>query len=98
MELNITYRHLDSTEAMDTRIREKAEHLKKYFKGKMEIHWVCSVEGGMHLNEVNIHAGHHYFHASAESDNMYKTLDKVLAKLEQQIRRKDKKIKDKSKH
>ncbi len=95
MQLSISYRHMESTPSIENKIREKAEHLEKYFKGNGEIKWVCMVEKGRHSSEVQVHAGHHYFHAHAENDNLYKTMDEALEKIEKQIRRKDKKEKDK---
>ena len=38
--------------------------------------------------EVDIHAGPHHFHAHETSEDMYTTIDKVVDKLERQIRAK----------
>ena len=95
MKLNIVYRHLDSTPSIEEKIREKADHLKKYFDGKIEITWTCSVDNKLHRSEVNVHAGHNFFHAKAEDDNLYKTMDEVLSKVERQIRKKNNQLKDK---
>lgn len=95
MKLNITYRHLDPTPAIKAKITEKATHLKKFFHGKIEISWVCSIENKIHRSSVNVHASHNYFHAEAKSDNLYKTFDEVIEKLERQIMKKDSKAKDK---
>ena len=94
MELKITYRHLESTPSIEEKIRDKASHLEKYFKGNMEVHWICGVEKDRHTSEVNVHAGHHYFNAKAEDDDLYKTMDQALKKIEPQIREKNKQIKD----
>jgi len=90
MKLNITYRHLASTPSIEERITEKVAHFVKYFNESVEINWVCSIDNGLHRSEVNVHAGQQYFHAKAEEDNLYKTIDRVLAKLERQIRKKNK--------
>lgn len=95
MKLKISYHHLDSSPSIDEKIRAKAEHLKKYFSGESEISWVCSVENHRHKSEVNAHAGHFHFHASAEADNLYKTLDDVIHKIEVQMSKKDNQLKDK---
>lgn len=86
MNLDITYRHLESTPAIDQRIREKAEHLKKYFQGNADVHWTCSIEGERHISDVNVHVGKMFFHARAEDQNLYKTFDEVLSKIERQLR------------
>jgi putative sigma-54 modulation protein len=95
MELSISYRHLDSTPSLDAKITEKAEHLKKYFQGKISVDWVCSVDGHEHTSEVSVHAGHTRFHAHAADKCLYHTLDSALSKMEKQLSRKNSKLKNK---
>jgi putative sigma-54 modulation protein len=95
MKLNIVYRHFKSTPAIKSKIKEKADHLKKYFKGKINVNWVCTIENDIHRSEVNVRAGHDLFHAKAEDTSLYKTMDEVLSKIERQVRKKDKKLKNK---
>jgi len=95
MKLKISYHHLESTPSIDSKVKEKAEHLKKYFDGKIDVTWVCSVERDRHKSEVNVHAGNFHFHADAEDDNLYKTFDEVLHKIEKQVSKKSDKLKDK---
>lgn len=95
MNLTISYRHLDSTESLDGKIRDKADHLKKYFNGNVDVNWTCSIDGhDQHKSEVHVHAGHSDFHAHAIDNDLYKTLDKVLSKIEKQIQKKNSQIKD----
>lgn len=95
MELNISYRHLDPSDALSAKIEEKVAHLKKYFHGKLKVDWVCSVDGHQqHKSEVNVHFGSKIFHANAVDKNLYVSLDIVLQKLEKQIQKKNGKIKN----
>lgn len=94
MNLSISYRHMDSSEALENKIKEKAEHLKKYFHGNVDIKWVCSIEKNNHISEVNVHAGSGNFHAHAEDKSMYSTLDLALAKIEKQVSKSNSKQKD----
>lgn len=96
MELNISYRHLEPSEAVSAKISEKVAHLNKYFHGKLKVDWVCSVDGHhQHRSEVNVHYGSNNFHAHAVDKNLYHSLDLVLHKLERQIQKKNEKLKDK---
>jgi putative sigma-54 modulation protein len=95
MKINISYHHLESTPSIDQKVREKANHLNKYFDGSVDVNWVCSVERDRHKSEVNVHAGKFHFHAEAEDDNLYKTLDDVLQKIERQVSKQNDKVKDK---
>jgi putative sigma-54 modulation protein len=96
VDLKISYRHLDSSDSISSKIEEKIDHLKKYFSGKLEVHWVCSVDGhDQHKSEVQINVAGTRFHAHATDKNLYSTLDSVVAKLESQMRKKNEKLKDK---
>ncbi len=95
MNLNVSFKNLDSSPALVSKIEKKAEHLKKYFQGKMNIRWICSIEGGLQRSEVNIHAGQSNFHAHAEDKCIYNSLDLVLNKLEKQLQKKSMKMNNK---
>lgn len=95
MRLTISFKHLEHTKALDERIQEKSEKLKKYFMGKMNVEWVCWVHGEEHWAEVKVHGNKFDFFAKASADNMYKALDQVVEKMERQIDKKKQKITDK---
>jgi putative sigma-54 modulation protein len=78
------------------KIEEKLNHLKKYFSGKLDIHWVCSVDGhDQHKSEVQVNVAGTRFHAHAIDKNLYSTLDVAVGKLESQMRKKNDKLKNK---
>lgn len=90
MNLMTTFKNFDSTEAIDEQIRKKAAKLEKYFLGSdIKIRWVCSKEGDLQRSDVEItgYAGDP-IHASAESDDLYKTFDEVVQKISRQARKK----------
>lgn len=95
MKIKISYRHLNSTPSIDTKIRAKLEHLSKLTGPQAEAHWTCSVNKEDHLSEVTIHDGHHHYHASSKCKTLYQTMDEVLAKLEKQIKKSHEKERDK---
>lgn len=95
MELKISYRHLDSTPAIEEKVQQKAEKLKKYFDGKIYVDWTCGVEGDVHLSEVTVLGDHFTYHASGRDSNLYRTLDDVVQKLEKQLRKKKELTRDK---
>ncbi len=92
MRIKTTFRHLDHTPALDERIQMKSEKLLKYFEGNINLHWTCYVkEDGSHCSELHAFGSGIDFHASAQSENLYKTFDKVINKIERQVhKRKDK--------
>ncbi len=85
MKVTISLKHLDHTPALDDRIREKSEQFSKYFQGTAAVNWVCWLHEAEHWAEVKIHAGHQDFFAKASTENSYKTLDKVVDRVERQL-------------
>ena len=94
MRIKISFKHLEHTEAIDKAIHEKTKKLDKYFHGVTQVIWTCSVENGKHLAEVKILGPSFDFLARSKSDNLYKSLDLVLEKLEKQLEKKKDKWKN----
>jgi len=95
MDLKISYRHIESTPSIEAKIREKAEKLKKYFHGRINVDWICSVDGDAHHSEVTVRGDHFTYHASSAEDNLYKTIDGAMAKLKKQLDKKNTQVKEK---
>jgi putative sigma-54 modulation protein len=87
MKLTISFKHLKHSDALDTKIKEKTEKLEKYFQGNTSVHWVCWVHENEHWAEIKVHGPKFDFFAKASSDNMYKTLDLCIEKMERQVER-----------
>lgn len=85
MKLKISFKHLEHTPALDHRIAEKSEHFEKYFQGNISVHWTCWVHNDEHWAEVKVHGPKFDFFAKASADNMYKSLDLVVEKVEKQF-------------
>jgi ribosomal subunit interface protein len=88
MKLSITCKNFDTTGSIKQKIEEKSEHLHKFEHGDIRVRWVCSVNNHIHKSEVSVDSDHGHFHASAEDDNLYKTFDEVIPKLEKQLSKK----------
>lgn len=87
MNLTISFKHLEHTPALDQRIREKSEKFKKYLHGSYNVDWVCWISENDHWAEVKVHGGNQDFFAKASAESMYKTLDRVVEKVERQLER-----------
>lgn len=88
MNLKISFKHLKHTPALDERIKEKSEKLARYFEGNTNITWVCWVNGDEHWAEIKAQGPKFDFFAKACADNMYKSLDLCIDKMERQFHRK----------
>lgn len=95
MKLKISFKHLKHTPALDERIKEKSEKLEKYFEGNTSVEWVCWVHGDEHWAEIKVHGPKFDFFAKGCSDNMYKSLDVCIDKMERQVVKKKAMFKNK---
>lgn len=85
MNVNITFRHMDHTPALDSIIREKSEKFSKWFGPNAQVSWTCWKEGIDQCSEVFVHAGSKEYFAKAHADDLYKTFDIVVHKIQNQI-------------
>jgi putative sigma-54 modulation protein len=88
MKLKIFFKNLEHTPALDLRIKEKSEKFKKYFQGNTSIHWFCWIQDNQHWAEIKVHGPKFDFFAKASADNLYKSLDLAVDKMERQIEKK----------
>lgn len=86
MNVNITFRHMDHTPALDNMIREKSEKFTKWFGPSASVHWTCFKDGIDHCSEVSVQAGHQEYFAKAHADDLYKTFDLIIQKIQNQIK------------
>ena len=86
MNITITFRHMEGTEAVKNHAHEKLAKLQKFLRTAMTAQVTLSVEGLEHVADVAIASGSAHFHATERSEDMYASIDLVHDKLERQIR------------
>lgn len=89
MQLAVTFRHMDATPALKEYAKEKVERINKYFPDPIKAHVVFSTDGGFnHVADVMITL-HNGFVIKGEetTEDMYSSIDLVMAKIERQVRR-----------
>jgi putative sigma-54 modulation protein len=85
MQVQITFRHMEHTPALDDLIREKSQKFAKWFGEGGTAHWVCGVEGLEQWSEVRVHTGREEYFAKASADVLYKSIDLVVQKIHNQL-------------
>jgi putative sigma-54 modulation protein len=87
MNISITFRQMEATDAVKNYANEKVARLQKFLRRplKGQVTLSCQDGGRSHHAEVDVHAGSEHFHAHETSEDMYATIDKVIDKLERQI-------------
>ncbi len=95
MNLQINFHHIDSTEALKGKIGEKAEKLKKYFEGDFRVVWTCEVQGHEQSSHIHLTGKNLDLNAQASDEDLYKTFDVAIAKIEKQLAKHKTQVKDK---
>jgi len=93
MQIQVTFRHVDSSEAVKEYAREKVGKLQKYLDGPVEANVTLSVEKHRHEADVVVVAGGVKIHGRETTGDLFSSLDLVTDKLEKQIKRYRDKIK-----
>jgi putative sigma-54 modulation protein len=86
MNITITFRHMDATDAVKGYSTEKVARLQRFLRWPMKGQVTLSCQHDrLHSVEVDVHAGHTHFHAHETTEDMYASIDKVVDKMERQI-------------
>jgi putative sigma-54 modulation protein len=87
MQVNVTFRHLEPSDALKSFAREKVERVKKYLDQASEANVVLSLEKHVHHAEVLVHSGPFFLRGREQSDDMYASIGMAMDKIEKQIKR-----------
>jgi putative sigma-54 modulation protein len=86
--VRVTGRHVSITEAIKNYATSKVEHLHLDYPRIIEAHVILDVEKHRHYAEIILHCSNHItIEASHETDDMYASVDGVIAKIAQQMRK-----------
>ena len=86
MNISVTFRHVDASDSIRARATEKFAKLQKFLRQPMTARVTVSLEKLLHQVEARISSGGNRFEAHESTEDMYTSIDKVLDKLERQIR------------
>ncbi|OGP16076.1 MAG: ribosomal subunit interface protein [Deltaproteobacteria bacterium GWA2_50_8] len=98
MNIDVTFRHLDASDAVKTHVFEKMERIKKYLIKPEHVHVILTVEN--HHNKINniveiiLSENGNRLSANERGENMYASIDMAVGKIERQL----KKYKEKTKN
>ncbi len=94
MQLSVTFRHMEASDALKEHAREKLDKIKKYFPDPIMAHVVLSMQRGyQHHADVSIQLHNGLVLKGTENtEDMYSSIDLVMAKIERQVRRYKEKI------
>ncbi len=86
MNFSITFRHMDASEAIKKHTAAKLGKLQKFLRQPMTAKVTISVDKLKHVAEARISSGGAHLEAKESSDDMYSSIDRMIEKLDRQIR------------
>ncbi len=95
MRINLTFRHVESSDALKEYAEQRLKKLKKYADGPMDVNVVLSVEKFRHTAEVVISGDGIRAAAKEVQDDMKAAIDLVSDKIEKQLKKYKKKQRSK---
>lgn len=87
MQLTITARHFDLTNAIKEHIEDSCEKLTRYFNQIINVHVTLDLQNSRNIVEISLHASHYNLQSSAEEHDMYLAIDKAVEKSEKQLKK-----------
>lgn len=95
MQIDITFKNMDSTDALKDYASKRLSKLDKYIDRPTEVHIVLSVEKRRHKADVALSADGVVINAVEITEDMYSAIDMVIDKLERQVKKHKEKLQDK---
>jgi len=93
MQVSVTFKHLEPTDAIRSYAEDKVGKIKKYLDNPVDANVVLSVEKFRHIAEVNLMVNGIAVAATDATEDMYSSIDNVMDKIERQLRRHKERIK-----
>ena len=94
MQTSITFKNLDSSDALKNYVEKKLSRFDKLLDNPAEANVVLSVEKIRHIAEINLASDKLNIHAKEESESMYSSIDMIVDKLRKQINKSKQKVRE----
>ncbi|AUD78248.1 ribosome hibernation promoting factor [Kangiella profundi] len=85
MQINLTGRHLDITDALRDFVNEKFAKLERHFDHINNVYVTLTVEKVRQIAEATLHVNGGEIFANSESEDMYAAIDLLIDKLDRQV-------------
>jgi ribosome hibernation promoting factor len=85
VQISVTGRHLDVTEALKTYVQTKLEKLERHIDHVTDVHVILSIEKVEHKAEATVQISGAKLFAEDHQEDMYAAIDGLVDKLNRQI-------------
>ncbi|MBN1607961.1 MAG: ribosome-associated translation inhibitor RaiA [Polyangiaceae bacterium] len=86
MNISITFRHMEPSDAIKSYAEDKVAKLQKFLRRPMTAKVTLALQKLHHVAETRVSSGGERLEATEASEDIYASIDRVVAKLERQIR------------
>ncbi|MCP4502169.1 MAG: ribosome-associated translation inhibitor RaiA [Deltaproteobacteria bacterium] len=87
MQVSVTFRHMEPTDALKSFADEKVNKISKIIHSPTDAYVVLSVEKYMHKADITITANGITMRGKEKSEDMYFSIDRAMSKIERQAQR-----------
>lgn len=87
MQVTVTGRNIEMTDALKKYAEEKVQKVKKFLNTTIDAHVILAVEKFRQKAEVTINANGVKIHGEEVTEDMYSSIDKVMDKIDRQVRK-----------
>ncbi len=87
MVLNISFKHMDTSDALKVYVAEKSEKLKKYFQGKIHVTWNFSHEKNNRIAHCHLVGNSMDYFSEETTDDFHTSIDRVVDHIEKQLKK-----------
>ncbi len=94
MQINLAGRQLEITPALRAYVETKLRRIERHFDHVTTAHVVLTVEKERKKAEATIHVSRGNLFADAEHNNMYAAIDRLMDKLDRQVKKHKEKLSD----
>lgn len=99
MEMIVTFRHLEPSDALKNYVMEKVSRIEKYLSNVTEVHIILTHEKHAHTAEIIVNANRAKITArETHKDSMYASIDLMVDKIERQVKKHKDKITSHKEH
>lgn len=100
MQIEVSGQNVEVTQALRAYVTEKFERLERHFGNLIGAHVVLRLERIEHTAEATVSVGGRTkdIHADAVAEDMYAAIDKLVDKLDRQVRRHKEIVTDHHRH
>ena len=94
MNLNISFKHMDASDALKALIEEKSASLQKYFSGKISATWNLTIEKQTRVAHCHVVGSNMDYFGHGDTEDFRASIDHAFDKIEKQIRKHKEIVKD----